>query len=92
MVGKNENLIFHEYLLNMDTSLNIACKPFKFSTYIHKIWIEGSKFSTYIHKMWIEGSMSQNFDLGPSFHFMKCRKLHFLKTYPFFDIKIKTKT
>ena len=63
MVGKNENLIFHEYFLNMDTSLNIASKPFKFSTYIHKIQMEGS--------------LSQNFDLGPSFHFMKCRKLYF---------------
>ena len=41
----------------------------------------------------MQGSMSRNFDLGPSFHFMKCRKKDFeniLKIYQkFFYIKSK---
>ena len=65
MFGKNENLIFHEYFFNMDISLNIPYKHFKFSTSIHKIQMEGS--------------VSQNFDLGPNFHFMKCRSLYLKK-------------
>ena len=45
----------------------------------------------------MQGSLSQNFDLGPSFNFMKCRKKDFeniLKIYqklPVFWHKIKTK-
>ena len=61
MVGKNENLIFHQHFLNMDISLPITYKSFKFSTCIHEIWMQGK--------------VSQNFDLGPSFDFMKCRNL-----------------
>ena len=38
----------------------------------------------------MEGTVSQNFDLGPRFHFMKCGKLG-LKVTLFCD-KIKTKT
>ena len=36
---------------------------------------------------WMQGGMSQNFDLGPSFDFMKCRNLNIKKmkkSYPFF--------
>ena len=65
MVGKNENLIFYQLFLNMDISLPITYKSFKFSTCIHEIWMQGS--------------MSQNFDLGPSFDFMKCRNLNIKK-------------
>ena len=46
----------------MDISLPISYKSFKFSTCIHEIWMQGS--------------VSQNFDLGPSFDFMKCRNLN----------------
>ena len=44
---------------------------------------------------WMQGGMSQNFDLGPSFDFMKCRNLNIKKmkkSYPFFLHKLKTKT
>ena len=58
MVGKNE-------YLNMDISLLITYKSFKFSTCIHEIWMQGS--------------VSQNFDLGPSFDFTKCRNLNIKK-------------
>ena len=34
-----------------------------------------SKFETSIHEIKMEGSVSQNFDLGFSFSFMKCRNL-----------------
>ena len=40
----------------------------------------------------MQGSVSQIFDLGPSFYFMKCRKLFCIKktkSYPFFAIKNK---
>ena len=43
----------------------------------------------------MQGSLSQNFDLGPSFNFIKCRKKYFesiLKIYlklPVFDINSK---
>ena len=45
----------------MDISLNIKKKPFKLSTHINEIEMEGK--------------MSQNYNLGPSFYFMKCRSL-----------------
>ena len=38
----------------------------------------------------MQGSVSQIFDLGPSFHFMKCSKFFCInktKSYPFFAIK-----
>ena len=38
----------------------------------------------------MQGSLSQIVDLGPSSHFMKCRKLFYFKmtkSYPFFAIK-----
>ena len=38
----------------------------------------------------MQGKMSQLFDLGPSFDFMKCRKCT-SKSYPFFVIKNRTK-
>ena len=59
MINENEILIFHEDFLNMNISLHVA----------HKSII----FKTYIKDVWMEGSMSQNFDLGLSFHFIKCR-------------------
>ena len=62
MVRKSENVIFHQHFLNIDISLPISYKPFKFSTCIHEIWVQGR--------------VSQNFDLGPSFDFMKCRNLN----------------
>ena len=34
------------------------------------------KFGMCIPKIHMEGSVSQNFDIGPSFNFMKCRNLH----------------
>ena len=62
MVRKRENVILYQHFLNIDISLPIPYKPFKFSTCIHEIWVQGS--------------VSQNFDLGPSFDFMKCRNLN----------------
>ena len=38
----------------------------------------------------MQGMVSQFFDLGPISHFMKCRKLFYIKktkSYPFFAIK-----
>ena len=58
LVRKSENVIFHKHFLNIDISLPFTHKPLKFSICIHEIWMEGS--------------VSQNFDLGPSFDFMKC--------------------
>ena len=70
-VGKTENsFFFHKYFLNKDISLNITHKAIIFSACIYEI------------KM--QGNVSQNFDLGPSFYFMKCRKKYFeniLKIY-----------
>ena len=43
----------------------------------------------------MQGRVSQNFDLGPSFDFMKCRNLNIkkmTKSYPFFLHKIKSRT
>ena len=60
MPMKNENVIFLKHFLNMDISLPIPLKPFKFSAFIHMIWMQGS--------------LSQNFDLGSSFYFMHSRK------------------
>ena len=54
----------------MDIPLNIT----------HKAII----FSTCIPEIEMQRSVSQNVDLGPSFHFMKCRKKYFeniLKIY-----------
>ena len=65
MVRKNENVIFHQHFFNIDISLPISCRPFKFSTCIHETLLQGH--------------VSQNFDLGPSFDFMKCRNLNIKK-------------
>ena len=62
---------FHVHFLNMDISVNITHTSFRFETCILEIQMEGS--------------MSQNFDIGPSFHFMKSRKL-------FFKYKLKPKS
>ena len=45
----------------MDISVAIPCRH--------------SKFETSIYEIKMEGSVSQNFDLGVSFSFMKCRNL-----------------
>ena len=65
MVGKNKFDILPTFFFNMDISLLITYKSFKFSTCIHEIWMQGS--------------VSQNSDLGPSFDFMKCRNLNIQK-------------
>ena len=54
-VSKNENLIFCKHFLNMDILASI--------TY------NSTKFVTCIHKIQMEGSVSQNVDIGLSFHF-----------------------
>ena len=75
MVGKNENLIFHEDFLNMDISITIPCRAFKSETCIHGIWMEGT--------------LPQNFDFGLSFYFMKCRNVyihHIPVKFPPFNI------
>ena len=55
-----ENLKFFLYFLNKDISLNISSICLKFSMHV-----DGGH---------LEGSVSQNFHLGPSFHFMHSRK------------------
>ena len=65
VVNDNNIFIFYEQFLNKDISVVISNSPLKFSTCIHEIEMEGI--------------MSQNFDLGPSFNFIKCRKLHLKK-------------
>ena len=51
----------------------------------------------FIAEICMEGSVSQNFDLGFSFYFMRCRRRHFEKKYKksqrlaVFCHKIKTK-
>ena len=62
MVRKIKNVIFHGHFFNMDISLPIAYKQLKFSTSIYEIQMQGS--------------VSQFFDLGPSFYFIKCRNLN----------------
>ena len=59
MVRQNENVIFHEHFLNIDISLTVSYKPFKFSRCIYEIQMQRS-FSQFCY-------------LGPSFDFMKCR-------------------
>ena len=58
---------FHIHFLNMDISLimTVTC-------------LEISIYNTKTH---LEGSVSQNFDLGFSFHFIVCRRLDFAKNY-----------
>ena len=50
-------------IFDIDISLPISYKPFKFSTCIHEIPMQGI--------------LSQNFDIGPNLDFMKieCRNL-----------------
>ena len=50
----------HVHFFNMDISVNIAHTSFRFETCILEIQMQGC--------------MSQNSDIGPSFHFMKSRK------------------
>ena len=48
------------------------------------------KFYLLILEYVMEGTVSQIFYLGPSFYFMKCRKIKFekfTKSYPFFNTK-----
>ena len=59
MVRKDENVIFHEYFCNMDISLPVSHKQYKFSTCIYEIQMQGK--------------VSQILDLGPRFDFMKYR-------------------
>ena len=55
IVWKKENAFFHKHYLKMDISLDISCKALKFETSVYGIWMQET--------------ISQNFDLGPSFHF-----------------------
>ena len=77
---KNEIPFFHEYILNIDISFPMRYKLFKFSTYIHEIWMQGT--------------LSQNLYLGPTFDFIKCRNLNIkkLQKVTLFSHKIKTRT
>ena len=59
--GQRENYTFMDTYI--DISLTFPLKLFKFPACILKIQTEGS--------------LSQNFDLGPSFSFMKCREKYF---------------
>ena len=61
--GELKNLIFDQHFLNMDISLNNQHKLLKFCLCA-------------LHYR-IEGTVSQIFDLGPTFHFMKFRKSNF---------------
>ena len=74
-------LFLHQHFLNIDISLPISYKPFKFSTCIHDIQVQGC--------------MSQILFLGPSFDFMKSRNLEIKKKekkLPFSLHKINTRT
>ena len=74
--SETENCIFSWYFLNGDVSLNILFLYMKFYILILHIVIEGT--------------VSQNFDLGPSFHFIDSRKWFYkkiIKSYLFFQIK-----
>ena len=76
-------IIFHIYFFNMDNSLIIKLICLKIRMYIP--WI------------CLEGRMSQNFDIGFSFHFIVCRRWELEKNtkkiqkLPVFCHKIKTK-
>ena len=65
MLGITEILVRknenHVHFLNMDISVNIAHTSFRFETCILEIQMQEC--------------MSRNSDIGPSFHFMKSRKL-----------------
>ena len=63
--SKLEKSFFFLYFFNKDISFNIPWKILKFEMLIN----EGN----------MEGSVSQNFDLGPSFCFIKSRKLSLKK-------------
>ena len=58
---KLENRLFNFYFMKLDISLNI-----------HFLII---KFLIRIENIKMEGTVSQIFDLGPSFDFMKSRKI-----------------
>ena len=55
-----ENLNFYQHFFNMDISLHNQHKLLRFCLCV-------------LHDH-IEGTLSQIFDLGPSFHFMRSRK------------------
>ena len=53
--------LFHVHFLNMDISVNMAHTPIQFEKCILEIQMKGR--------------VSQHFELGHSFNFMKCRNL-----------------
>ena len=57
------NLIFHGHFLKMDFPVKIPLRP----------------STSTIQDIQMEGSVSQNLNLGPSLHFIKCSSLHFKK-------------
>ena len=75
---KLENWLFNFYFLNQNISLNINFPIIKFHIHIENIWMEGT--------------VSQILYLGPSFDFMKSRKIIMQKkqnSSRFFYIKLK---
>ena len=69
-------VFFHIYFLIVNISLKIQPKYFRFSLIMPRICIEGT--------------VSQNFNLGLSFHFMSLRinvMKNITKGFPFFIIK-----
>ena len=64
MISEYTFLIFFIHFFNMDISVTIPYIPFKLSNF------------NCIHEIWMQGNLSQNYDLGPSFYFMKCRNLY----------------
>ena len=79
-----ETHFFHIHFLNMDISLVIKVTIMKIAIHVAEIDCKGR--------------VSQNFDIGPSFYCILCRKVDFQKSYKkilkllVFCSKIKTMT
>ena len=84
MLKIGKHTFFHIHFLNMDISLVIKVTIIKIAIHVAEIHCEGR--------------MSQNFDIGPSFYIILCRRVDFQKSYkkiqklPLFCSKIKTRT
>ena len=79
MVKIGKHTFFHIHFLNMDISLVIKVTIMIISIHVAEIHCEGR--------------VSQNFDIGPRFYFILCRRVDFQKSYkkiqklPFFALK-----
>ena len=73
LLSKFENSFFFIYFLNKDISFNIP------STFLISL--------IYVDEGHMEGSVSQIFDLGPSFYFMRSRKKVLKNDQKFFNMK-----